>query len=87
MRMSLRKVKKLDKLPQQCDLCKAYIGLYQPFYTTVMASYFVRGERKKDVLLVMCPKCFAAHQAYLNNRKEHYIHRNARAEIEGRLST
>lgn len=82
--MSLRKVRKLDKLPKQCDLCKQYIGLYEPFYTIMMDSYFVKGKRLRNYMVAMCPNCWDAYHKYLTKREENFIHKKARAEVEGR---
>ena len=86
MRISLGKsnTKRVNQLPCRCDLCKKPIGLYKPFYTVMLNGYFLKGKMLRDKILVMCPQCYKAHEAYLQNRKENYIHKNAKAEVEGK---
>ena len=68
------------RLPDHCDLCMCKIALYRPFYTIISAGHFTKYQ--KDEKMNLCPACFKAYDQYIRNRKEHYIHVNARYEAE-----
>ena len=74
-----------NTLPKYCDICQFEIGLYKPFYTQMVDSHFVRGKITKNKVIVCCPQCYKSLMMYMNNRKEKYINKIAKAEVEGRM--
>lgn len=75
---------KVKILPKACDFCRHKIGLYHPFYTVATDGYFIK-KRYRNKWLILCPECWKEYQAYINNRQEHYIHKLAKQELEGRF--
>lgn len=75
----------IQKIPDQCDICKDPIKLYQPYYTVKIKKTIGGVKFKQEEQHYLCPNCFDAYKDFIIERTVQENHKKTMQDMKGAI--
>ena len=73
---------KIFKIPDQCQICRDPIKLYEPYYTLFTKKSLVGLKGGVIDKTVLCPRCYASYKDFLTEQTVHENHKKHMEDIK-----